>query len=230
MNLLQNTFQLFYPEICIGCNNHLYKNEIVLCANCRHQLPLIKTTNYQNNEITAIFYGRTPIQKAVSFLYLKKEGITKQLILHLKYKKTQNIGTFIGHWFGTILHNSNEFCTIDYIIPVPLHPDKLRQRGYNQLTCFGKTLGKILNIKFSPFILKRISNTKTQTVKKRFERFSNGKTKFNLSDLTIFENKHILLIDDVITTGATLEACCKELQKTNNIHISIATMAFTSKK
>jgi len=183
--------------------------------------------DYKYNKITKAFYGRIPIEKATSFLFYRKDGKTKDLIHHLKYKGNQEIGTFIGDWFGQILANSNEFNTIDCIIPVPLHPKKQKQRGYNQLTTFGLSLSKQLKKPYITGVLIRTSATKTQTLKQRFERFSNSSTKFSVPDRSKLTNKHILLIDDVITTGATLESCCKELLTSENIKISIVTMAYT---
>jgi len=175
------------------------------------------------------FYGRVPIEEARSFLYYQKDGITQKLIHQLKYKNQPEIGEFIGEWFGSNLTGMNVFEDVDYIVPVPLHPQKKRKRGYNQVTLFGETLSKILGIEYKSNVLIRFSTTKTQTLKQRFERFSDSKTKFKLANTTIFENKHVLLIDDVITTGATIEACANELLKTKNIIVSVATMAYTQK-
>lgn len=175
------------------------------------------------------FYGRVPVEKVRSFLYYQKDGITQKLIHQLKYKNQPEIGVFIGEWFGSNLVDMNVFEDIDYIVPVPLHPKKQRKRGYNQVTLFGETLSKILDVEYKPNVLIRSSTTKTQTLKQRFERFSDSNTKFKLANTTIFENKHVLLIDDVITTGATIEACANELLKTKNITISVATMAYTQK-
>jgi len=229
MRILKDIFQIFFPDFCLNCNLQLLLNEFIICSICRHDLPVIKLNNYTKNEITAVFYGRIQIEKATSFLYYRKEGIAKKLIHHLKYKKNENIGSFIANWYGSLLKQSNHFNTIDYIVPVPLHASKLKERGYNQLTVFGEKLSEILNTKYEPTILEKISATKTQTYKKRFDRFSNTDIKFNINNTSFFSNKHVLLIDDVITTGATLEACCIELQKTKNIKISIVTMAFTQK-
>jgi len=164
---------------------------------------------------------------ANSFLFYREIGKTKRLIHQLKYKGNQEIGVFIGDWFGYLLKSSEKLTNIDYIVPVPLHPKKLKKRGYNQLTTFGNRLTYHLQTTYKPKILIRTSASKTQTFKQRFERFNNNDTKFLLTDHSIFKDKHILLIDDVITTGATLESCCKELLKTNNIKISVVTMAYT---
>ena len=227
MRILKDTFYLFFPKICTTCSSRLLQTEDFICTQCRHDLPIICYTNYQKNKIAAIFYGRIPVEKATSFLYFYKDGKVQQLIHQLKYKGNQEIGSFIGKWFGQNLKKSNEFTDIDYIIPVPLHPNKLKKRGYNQLTSFGKSLSSVLNIPYKTGILLKVNTSKTQTYKKRFERFSDNETKFQISDTAFLENKHILLIDDVITTGATLEACSLELLKTKNIKISIATIAYT---
>lgn len=214
----------------MGCDINLFDSELILCTYCKHDLPVIELKNYKKNEIAEVFYGRVNLNMVASFLYYRKENITKDLIHSLKYKNNQNVGVFLGNWLGYHLKKSLKFMDVDYIVPVPLHPSKLKERGYNQLTFFGETLSNILETTYEPNVLKRISATKTQTLKNRFERFSNINTKFNLSNTSVFNNKHILLIDDVITSGATLEACCNELQKTQNITISIVTIAFTEKK
>ena len=227
MNYLQDILQLFFPKICITCESKLLQSEKIICTLCRHDLPIICYSDYKDNKITKAFYGRILIEKAAAFLFYRKEGKTKDLIHALKYKGHQQIGTFIGDWFGVFLKNSNEFKDIDCIIPVPLHPKKQKQRGYNQLTTFGLNLSKHLNKPYITNVLIRTSASKTQTFKQRFERFSNNDTKFSIADISSLKNKHILLIDDVITTGATLESCCKELLIAENIKISIVTMAYT---
>jgi ComF family protein len=227
MKYLLNVLHLFFPKICITCNTQLIISEKLICTQCRHDLPIICYKNLKNNKIKNAFHGRIPIEKAISFLFYRKEGKTKKLIHSLKYKGNQEVGNFIGDWFGNILSTSNEFNDIDYIVPVPLHKKKLKLRGYNQLTTFGLKLSEHLETTYKPGILIRTSASKTQTFKQRFERFSNNETKFNVTNSSLFENKHILLIDDVITTGATLEECSKELLKTQNIKISIVTMAYT---
>lgn len=227
MLFLKEVFHLFYPKLCVVCERKLIENEKVLCIFCRHDLPIIEETNYQKNKITELFYGRIPIEKGISFLSFRKKGKVKDLIHQLKYKGNQEIGVFLGDWFGEILKENKEFNEVDVIVPVPLHQKKLRQRGYNQVTKFGERLSEILKIPYEPKVLIRTSFGKTQTFKNRFARFKDIETTFLLTDTSCFEKKHILLIDDVITTGATLEACCNELLKTKNVKISILTMAFT---
>ena len=227
MKVLKDFFRIFYPELCANCDNQLTQNENTVCTFCRHDLPLANFTNYSNNKITKTFYGRIIIEKANTLLFYRKEGITKKLIHELKYKGNEEVGTFFGNWLGEILKHNNEFSDIDLIIPVPLHPKKLKQRGYNQVSKFGKKLSDHLEKPFLENELLRTSTSKTQTFKARFERFNNNDTKFQLKNTSTFKDKHILLIDDVITTGATLEACAKELQKTEGVKISILTMAYT---
>ncbi|MBT4868894.1 MAG: ComF family protein, partial [Polaribacter sp.] len=145
----------------------------------------------------------------------------------LKYRGNEEIGIFLGNWFGEILKENNQFDDIDYIIPVALHPKKRKQRGYNQVSKFGKIIGFHLKNPFLEHILLRTTISKTQTFKARFERFNTIDSPFHLQNTSFLKNKHILLIDDVITTGATIEACAKELQKIENVKISILSMAYT---
>jgi len=227
VNFLKNIFTLFFPDVCLACGEQLLANEPVLCLNCRHDLP---TTNFSfeaNNLVEKSFYGRFPIQSATALFYYYKKGTVQKLIHNLKYKGQQQVGVFTGKWLAEELFENPRFKNIDYIIPVPLHKNKLKKRGYNQVTTFGESLSKKLKITYKEDVLVRVSFTKTQTKKTRFDRWKNVQELFYVSDLKILENKHILLIDDVITTGATLEACCNALKKTRGIKISIACMAFT---
>lgn len=227
MNFLKNIYELFYPELCACCNTALTINELTICIDCRHDLPLTNFTNEENNLVEKSFYGRIQIETATALFYFLKKSKIQNLIHALKYKNQQQVGTLLGNWLGNELVESSRFSTIDYIIPVPLHKNKLKTRGYNQVSYFGKSIAKNLNIPFNQTILTRISYTKTQTKKVRFDRWNNVQELFFVEDQKALENKHILLIDDIITTGATLEACCKAFEKTKNIKISIACMAYT---
>lgn len=227
MQFLKDFFHLFYPKLCANCKNNLTENETVICTFCRHDLPLTNFIDYKKNIVHVTFYGRVSIEKAYSLLFFRKIGITKKLIHELKYKGNEDIGIFFGNWLGEVLKENKQFSDVDFIVPVPLHLKKMKTRGYNQVTKFGQSLSKHLKISFIENVLIRIATSKTQTFKDRFERFNNLNTKFLLKDASIFTNKHVLLIDDVITTGATLEACIKELQKTKGIKVSILTIAYT---
>lgn len=227
MRLLKDLFHLFYPKLCVVCDENLIENENVICTLCRHDLPLTNFKDYTNNKITQAFFGRVLIEKGFALLFYRKKGSTLKLIHDLKYKGNEEIGAFFGNWLGEVLAENKEFATIDYIIPVPLHPKKLRERGYNQVSKFGEKLSFHLNIPFLEHKLVRISSTKTQTFKARFERFNNIDTKFLLKNPKDFNKKHVLIIDDVLTTGATLEACALEFSKSENCKISILTMAYT---
>ena len=227
MQFLKDIFYLFYPNLCTNCENKLIQNEFVICTFCRHDIPMANFKNYRDNKISKIFYGRVRIEKANALFFFRKKGVTKNLIHNLKYKGNEDVGKFFGNWWAEILKVNNEFNDVDFIVPVPLHIKKLKSRGYNQVTKFGKILSNELNIPYNEKNLIRINTSKTQTFKERFERFKNIETKFTLKNYNTFKNKHVLLIDDVITTGATLEACAKEIQKSNGCKISILTMAYT---
>ncbi len=227
MQFLKDIFYLFFPRICVCCDEQLVKNEVEICLKCRFELPITNFTNETDNKVEQAFYGRVRIEFATSLLFYRTKGISQKLIYQLKYKGKQRIGNLLGQWLGAELKESERFPSIDYIVPVPLHPKKLKKRGYNQLSTFGKSISDILNVPFITNVLIKRSVTDTQTLKRRFERWKNVNEIFHLTDITIFEHKHILLIDDVITTGATLEACALELSKTKDIKISIATMTFT---
>lgn len=218
---------LFYPRQCAVCDGLLLENETIACLLCRHDLPLLFYKDTTENDIFKKFYGRIPIETANTLLSFTKEGKTKKIIHALKYRGNEDVGLFLGNWLGALVVENKQFTDIDFIVPVPLHPKKLKARGYNQLTKFGKQLSFHLNKPLNETVLLKTDRSNTQTYKQRFERFENTQSKFSVADNTVFKNKHILLIDDVITTGATLEACSNELLKTPNIKISVLTLSLT---
>jgi competence protein ComFC len=224
---INNLLGLFYPKNCLTCAKVLTKYEEILCFSCKIDLPLTKFSNIKDNETEKIFYGRVPIESATSLLHFSKKGNVQKLIHHLKYKNQQKIGILLGELMGEEILLSNRFDTVDCVIPVPLHPSKLKIRGYNQVTKFGQTLAQKLAVPYHEDLLIVKEFVKTQTRKNRFDRLNNLEKHFELANKGFPENKHILLIDDIVTTGATLEACCIQLGQTKNIKISIATMAIT---
>lgn len=211
--------------MCFGCNARLNRGEKHLCTVCRNQIPLTDFNFNEENATDRIFYGRINIKKASSFLLFTEIGIVKNLIHNLKYKNQEQIGAFIGNWYGQILVENNFLTDIDYVIPVPLHDKKLKKRGYNQVTLFGKCLAEHLNTTYLDTVLVKTANTKTQTKKGRISRWQSQKKLYALNNPSILKNKKILLVDDVITTGATMEICATALQEVSGVTIYISSMA-----
>lgn len=227
MFFIKDVFELFFPRQCVCCKQSLTHHENIVCTLCKHHLPLTKFSEISKNELEKSFYGRIPLQAGTALFYFKKRGNVQQIIHHLKYKNRQEIGVFTGKWLAEEIKNGNRFSTIDVVVPVPLQKEKLKKRGYNQVAVFGKTLSKELHCEYCDNVLKRVKSVNSQTHKNRIERWENVKNSFSITDSNYFNNKHILLIDDVITTGATLEACYLALSKSTNSKISIASIAFT---
>tara|TARA_R110000751_G_scaffold146601_1_gene250606 strand:+ start:20543 stop:21226 length:684 start_codon:yes stop_codon:yes gene_type:complete len=217
---------LFFPLVCNACKDTLTDNESFLCTNCRHNLP---TTNFhltQDPFVKNVFYGRAKIESATALLRFEKKGIVQHLLHQLKYGKNEAIGSFLGDWLGEELKTNREYQAIDVVIPVPLHPKKIKKRGYNQVSKFGQNIATLLNTDFNEDLLIKITNpSKSQARKTRLERWELNNEAFAVKELEKLHNKHILLVDDIITTGNTLEACIIELNKAKNIKISIAAMA-----
>ncbi len=227
INILNDIHTILFPRVCFGCNAHLLQGERYLCTVCRHHLPLTYFHRVDENDVMKVFYGRVLLKKATSFLFFEKKGPVRELIHYLKYKNQKEIGCFLGDWMGQELKQISDYRSVDIVIPVPLHPKKLKQRGYNQTHCFGKELARHLDALFLDRILIKTHHTPTQTTKKRITRWYYKKGTYTLTDTANLLNKHILLVDDIITTGATLEACSKPFQEIPGVTLSVASMAFT---
>lgn len=228
MQALKDLYYLFFPDVCKCCDAALLESEDQICIKCRFDLPVAEMTNISNNDVEKAFYGRVDIAFATTLLIYKRKGVVQKLIHQLKYKGQEDLGIFFGKWLGEELAASERLPKIDYVVPVPIHKRKLRKRGYNQVAKFAQEIAKAINAVFNDDQLLSVARKETQTLKQRIDRWKNVKEKFYLKDAAFFENKNILLVDDVITTGATLESCALELQRTKAINISIATIAFTS--
>lgn len=211
--------------MCFGCNAHLIRGEEHLCTVCRNHLPLTEYNFNEENAIDRIFYGRIVVKKASSFLFFTENGIIQRLIHHLKYKNQEQIGLFLGKWYGQILQNDPALGKIDVVIPVPLHIKKLKKRGYNQVDLFAKELAAHLNAEYLSDVLIKTANTKTQTKKGRIGRWQSNKALYTLSQPEKLKNKTILLVDDVITSGATMEICAAALHQAEEISIYLTSMA-----
>jgi ComF family protein len=213
------------PLVCFGCNAHLIRGEQHLCTVCRNDLPLTDYTFNEENPIDRIFYGRINVKKASSFLFFTENGMVKQLIHHLKYKNQEQIGRFLGDWYGQILKKDPALGVIDVVVPIPLHKKKLKKRGYNQVTKFAQKLALHLNAEYVDDILVKTANTKTQTKKGRIGRWQGDRALYALNDAHYLKNKNVLLVDDVITSGATMEIAAKALMKCEGITVQITSMA-----
>ena len=222
---LNSFLELFYPRICFVCGQKLISEENYICMKCLLHMP---RTNYHNeleNPMEKLFYGRVHIERATALMEFKK-GSPYQKILHqLKYRGMKELGEFMGNQLAFALSGSAFIKPIDFICPVPLHPKKERKRGYNQSDHFAKGLSRKLGIPVENQSLRRQIHTSTQTKKSRFERWENVEGIFELVNPEIFDGKHILLVDDVVTTGATLEACAQSILSACQTRISVATMA-----
>lgn len=225
--MFHDFLDLLYPRVCYGCETALTANEKVLCTPCLHALPIADHHLEPNNPVEKIFYGRIPVENATSLLLFEKKGMVQKLIHNLKYRGHEEIGNFLGAWTGAELKELPAWQHITTVIPVPLHKQKLRKRGFNQVAQFGIEIAKALDIPYRDDLLLKISATKTQTLKKRFARWGSIDETFILHNPASLEGAHVLLVDDLVTTGATLEACAHKLLQVPGIKISIATMAVT---
>ncbi len=229
MNVIQeywNDFiSLLYPYTCSTCGKSLLKSEKWLCTKCLLDIPKSDYWLSQENPVNQLFWGRTPIEFASAFLIFSKGSAYRKLIHSLKYKGDQTSGIQLGKQFGKAIVKQSEYPKIDCIIPVPLHPKKLKKRGYNQSECIAKGLSEILKVPYITDVLIKTVNTKTQTKKSKEERWQNVSGTFAVLNPQNIEGKHILLVDDVITTGATIENCAITLLESADCKISIACLA-----
>jgi ComF family protein len=223
--MLNSLINLFFPPICVSCKSFIGTHENVICTFCRHELPLTNHHLNPENDAFKKFYGRIPVEHVSTLLYFHKKGRVQEMIHNLKYKGHEEIGTILGEWCADDIKNIELLKEVNAIIPVPLHKKKLKERGYNQVTYFGKALSEHLKIPLNESILKRNVYSKTQSKKNLLGRIDGIETVFDVEFCETDTNKHYLLIDDVLTTGATLEACSKALLKIPGTRISIICMA-----
>jgi ComF family protein len=223
--MFESIINLFFPKVCSGCSSFLLSNENVICTVCRHDIPLTNHHLNPENDAFKKFYGRIPVLHTSALFYFHKKGIVQELIHNLKYKGHEEIGAILGEWYAEDLKTIELLESVDEIIPVPLHRRKLKERGYNQVTTFGTALSSSLNIEYNDSLLIRNVYSKTQSKKNLLGRTEGIESTFDVSFTEKDHNKHFLLIDDVITTGSTLEACSRALLKIPSSKISIVCMA-----
>lgn len=228
-NILSSSLHLFYPHVCTGCGSDLLTENNLLCLKCIHDLPHTHFANIANNPVEKYFWGRLPLTAAYSQFYFSKEFLIQHLIHQLKYKGDTEIGFYLGEVMGKSLLQSDRFNSIDALIPLPLYADKEHKRGYNQAAVICNGMSSVMNVPVLNGAVIRQHATETQTRKHRTERWENVKDSFKVVKENELSGKHLLLVDDVVTTGATLEACGNVLLQLENVKLSIATLAYSAK-
>lgn len=224
--LLTDFFNLLFPELCSACNTQLFQGERLMCTQCIYDLPFTDFHRYAENPVAKLFWGRIPCHAAMAMLYFRKGTKVQNLIHQLKYKGQTDLGFELGRMLGERLLLSADYTKADLIIPVPLHPRKLRSRGYNQSKSIADGIASVLQLPVNTAQLIRKVQTDTQTRKTRFDRSENMKAVFNVFAPLNLKDKHIILVDDVITTGATLESCGQVLLDCDISKLSIAALAY----
>jgi len=222
--MINDFFNLIFPKLCCACNNSLLKNEDIICVNCEVSLPKTNFHTDKENPVNKIFWGRVEIEMATSFYLFSKKSKVQNLLHHLKYKGIKEVGNELGQLFGFELNESQYFRGIDFIVPVPLHKNKLKKRGYNQSESIANGLAKSMKIPVNIDSLFRKEDSQTQTKKSRYKRWENVGEIFGISNNKL-KGKRILLVDDVVTTGATIEACAQVLIQ-QNCKVLVATIAY----
>ncbi len=228
LSFINDFISLIYPDLCQACGYPLLKGEEVICIRCQLQLP---RTNFHKEPINPIikhFWGKVPVHAATAYYFFNKGEKVQHLIHQLKYKNAPAVGIKVGRLFGNELKQSELFKNVDVIVPVPLHADKLRMRGYNQSEQIALGLSEAYEVK-SANLVTRLKHTETQTRKHRYQRYQNVNKVFTVSEEQEVYRKHVLLVDDVITTGSTLVACAEELLKIEGTKVSVAAMAYAAK-
>jgi ComF family protein len=216
---------LFFPDSCAACGDLLHRNEQVLCFRCLAALPLTGFHRDPENEVARLFWGRIPLEQATSFMFFSKDSRYRRIVHELKYRGRPEAGTLLGRLFGHTLQGTG-FATADLIHPVPLHPARFRFRGYNQSALIARGMSEAMGIPMAGELITRRVDSRTQTRRHRYERWENVRHIFCCEQPEQLKNRHILLVDDVITTGATLEACAACIADVEGIRISIASLAY----
>lgn len=220
--MLRALVGIAFPNLCVGCNAALFAGEEFLCINCIHHFPESNFHLQPENQLEKAFWGRILLKRAFAFLLFKKKGIVQQLLHELKYGNQPDLGIFIGKLYGSKLKEAG--FTFDGVVAIPLHAKKQKLRGYNQSDTFAQGLSEVLGCAHLKSAIERKTATTTQTNKNRFERWLNVDDVFQVNEPELFLNKNILLVDDVITTGATIEACGQEILKYTT-NLSVASIA-----
>jgi ComF family protein len=219
---LNSILDFIYPRYCAACNNLLLLDEQEICLSCDYELPRTNFHQQKDHLVEQLFWGKVQLEFASSYLYYTKGNITQQVIQNFKYHGRKNIGYLLGKQYGYEVKDYLK--NIDFIVPIPLHKKKQKLRGFNQSEYFGKGLSESLQIPQETNLLVRNVYTETQTKRSRIDRWQNVESIFEVVEKEKPEGKHILLVDDIVTTGSTLEAAANSLQKYDNVKISVLTL------
>lgn len=213
---------IVYPNNCTICSTNLNNNESFLCLNCKYDLPYIEQSQFNKESLQKIFWGRVHVQRIFALLNYQKGNQTQKVLHQLKYHKKTKLATHFGEMIGELIKTTEKYA---YLIPVPLHPKKEKMRGFNQSTVIANGMYKTTKIPIIEKVIKRTEYNKSQTNFSKYDRWDNVRSIFSVVKPKLLENKHVILIDDVLTTGATIEACVRELLKVKGCEVSIAVLA-----
>lgn len=229
LSRLTNDFLgLFYPNLCLACRRNLPPADDILCLSCTYHLPQTRYHLEADNPFTERFWGRLQLDSGAALFHYVKGGRVQRLIHQLKYHGRREVGLRLGRFYGRQLREAPLFRGVDLIVPVPLHPRKQHRRGYNQSDLFARGLSETMGVPWNARILRRRTFTQTQTRKSRLDRLENVLQAFELADPGVLTDRHVLLVDDVMTTGATLEACGGLLLQAPGVKLSMATMGIAT--
>ena len=226
--LCESLLHLAFPHICEGCGTDIIPPDHYLCIQCLSKLPDTHYESHASNPVEKIFWGRLPITAATSKYYFTKDSILQHLLHQFKYRGHQRLGLYLGRRMGSMLINNPRFEDVEALVPLPLFPEKERRRGYNQAMVLCTGINEVWKRPIINDAVVRIRATESQTKKNRIERWQNMEDRFQLKDPLALSHKHVLLIDDVVTTGATLEACGRAILQAENTRLSIATLCIST--
>jgi len=229
MAVINDFLSLIYPRLCEACSRNLFKHEHYLCNYCRLNLPKSNYHKQSQSPLSRTFTGRVPLIHACAFYVYEKSGSVQKILHAIKYQDQKELAQFIGELYAQDLVSQEGIHQVDIIMPIPLHKTKLKARGFNQSEWFAKGLSEGMQKTLDNNSLQRVVDTKTQTKKKKYQRWENVEGIFELKEPEALYGKHVLLVDDVITTGATIEAAWQALKEVKEIKISVASIAFAAK-
>ncbi len=224
-DIIDGIIDMFFPEYCVFCGKHLLPDEHFLCIDCNLDLATVTFSDFQDNTITRLFWGRLPLQYAFAFMHFVPRSPSQAILHELKYKHNKEIGFYYGQVMALSMKDKGFPADFDLVLPVPLHPKKQYYRGYNQAELLATGIAEIFDKPMETRVARRIRYNPTQTHKSMTERWQNVQNLFQVTRPSRIEGKHILIVDDVITTGSTIESLATELLKIPGVKISLALLA-----